>query len=128
MSDKKDDSFVTFEKLDVFQRAYRVSLVIHKISQKLPKHEQFSLAKQLRDASKSICANIVEGVAKQFYSKPEFKRYLLIALGSSDETRMWLRYCYDLGYIDENQWQEWRDEYQQISRMLHGLYRAQNKS
>jgi four helix bundle protein len=68
----------------------------------------------------------VEGTAKQFHSKLEFKRYLLIAIGSSDEVRMWLRYCYDLEYIDKVTWQEWRDEYQRISRMLHGLYKAQS--
>jgi len=119
------DKFVPFEKLEVFQKAYRISLLIHKASKKFPKDEQFSLADQIRRASKSVCANIVEGTAKQFHSKPEFKRYLLIALGSSDEVRMWLRYCYDLEYINKLTWQEWRDEYQVISRMLHGLYKAQ---
>lgn len=123
----KEDKFVTFEKLDVFQRAYRISLVIHKASKKFPKDEQFFLADQLRRASKSVCANIVEGVAKQFHSKPEFKRFLLIAIGSSDETRMWVRYSYDLGYINKETWQDWSTEYRTISKMLHGLYKAQNK-
>ena len=100
------DKLVPFEKLEVFQKAYRISLLIHKASKKFPKDEQFSLADQIRRASKSVCANIVEGTAKQFHSKPEFKRYLLIAIGSSDEVRMWLRYCYDLEYIDKEIWQE----------------------
>ena len=126
MSDSRDN-FTTFEKLEVFQRAYRISLVIHKASKKFPKHEQFFFAKQLRDSSKSIGANIVEGVAKQFYSKREFKRFLVIAIGSSDETRMWVRYAYDLGYITKETWQDWSNEYRAISKMLHGLYKAQNK-
>jgi four helix bundle protein len=46
---------------------------------------------------------------------------LLIALGSSDEMRVWCRYCFDLGYIKETSWQEWREEYSRISRMLQGL-------
>jgi len=119
------DKFIPFEKLEIFKCAYRISLIIHKASKKFPKDEQFSLADQIRRASKSVCANIVEGVAKQFHSKPEFKRFLLIAIGSSDEVRMWARYCYDLEYIDQTTWQLWRDEYQQISSMLHGLYKAQ---
>jgi len=121
------NKMVTFEKLEVFKRAYRISLVIHKASKKFPRDEQFLLADQIRRASKSVCANIVEGVAKQFHSKAEFKRFLLISIGSSDEVRMWVRYCYDLEYIDQKTWQEWRDEYQEISSMLHGLYKAQNK-
>ena len=38
--------------------------------------------------------------------------------------RVWLRYCLDLGYIDDTLWQEWRDEYQEIARMLHGLVKS----
>lgn len=125
MSGDGKDKFIPFEKLEIFKCAYRISLIIHKASKKFPKDEQFSLADQIRRASKSVCANIVEGVAKQFHSKPEFKRFLLIAIGSSDEVRMWARYCYDLEYIDQTTWQLWRDEYQQISSMLHGLYKAQ---
>jgi four helix bundle protein len=113
-----------FEELDVFQRAYRLSLIVHEISLTMPKQEQFGFAEQVRKASKSICANIAEGFSKQSYSKAEFKRFIQIALGSADEMRVWSRYCLDLGYIDEVTWQNWRDEYQAIARMLQGLYRS----
>ena len=76
---------------------------------------------QVRRASKSICATIAEGFGKQRQSKAEFRRYLLMAVGSADEMRMWSRYCLDLGYIDEALWQQWRDDYQEIARMLNGL-------
>ena len=48
----------------------------------------------------------------------------MMAMGSSDEMRVWSRYCFDLGYIDEPTWREWRDEYQEISKMLQGLARS----
>ena len=35
--------------------------------------------------------------------------------------RVWLRYCLDLGYIDQVAWQSWRDEYHEIAKMLQGL-------
>ena len=79
------------------------------------------MADQIRRASKSVCANIVEGFAKQVFSKPEFKRYISNAMGSSDEMRMWVRYCFDLGYIDESTWKKWSDEYKVISKMLYAL-------
>jgi four helix bundle protein len=44
-----------------------------------------------------------------------------MAIGSSDEMRVWLRYALDLGYIDESIWQGWRDEYQIVTRMLQSL-------
>ena len=44
-----------------------------------------------------------------------------MAIGSADEMRVWLRYCLDLGYVSELQWQQWRDEYEEIAKMLQGL-------
>jgi len=54
----------SFEDLEVFQRAYRLSLEIHRKSLQMPAHEQHGLADQLRRASKSICVNVAEGFAK----------------------------------------------------------------
>ena len=84
----------------------------------------YALRDQIRRASKSICANLAEGYGKQAHSSKEFKRYILIAIGSSDEMRVWLRYCLDLEYISETEWKQWRDAYQQISKMLQGLHRS----
>ena len=47
-----------------------------------------------------------------------------MSIGSADEMRVWLRYCFDLGYISNEQWQAWRDEYEQIAKMLQGLHRS----
>ena len=113
-----------FEDLKVFQRAYRVSLDIHRATLRFPSVEQHGLADQMRRASKSICANIAEGFAKQRGSAAEFKRYLIMAIGSADEMRVWLRYAHDLGYIDEPTWQRWRTEYQEIVKMLSGLHKS----
>ena len=112
-----------FEDLDVFRRAYRLSLDVHRKSLEFPSLEQRALADQLRRASKSICANIAEGFSRQGWSAAEFKRFLGMAMGSADEMRVWLRYCLDLGYVDAETWRRWRDEYQEISKMLQGLSR-----
>ncbi len=112
----------SFEDLEVFQRAYRISLDLHQATLQFPKIEQHALADQIRRASKSICGNIAEGFGKQRRSSAEFKRYLLMAIGSADEMQVWLRYCSDLKYIDQENCERWRDEYHQIARMLQGLY------
>ena len=116
-----------FEDLDVFQRAYKLSLEIHKMSLTMPQIEQQALADQVRRASKSICANLAEGFGKQSQSKAEFRRFILMAIGSADEMRVWSRYCFDLKYIDEEAWWRWRDEYEQIAKMLQGLIKNQNR-
>ena len=120
---------IGFERLEVFQRAYRVSLDVHRTSLLFPDLEQRALADQIRRASKSVCANLVEGFAKQAQSQAEFRRFIVMAIGSADEMRLWSRYCLDLGYVNEVVGQRWRDDYQEIARMLHGLARkAMRKS
>ncbi len=116
------------EDLEVFRRAYGLSLEVHKTSLALPRNEQFAMVDQLRRASKSICANLAEGFAKQSYSAAEYRRYLTVAIGSSDETQLWLRYCVDLGYIEDVVGQRWIAGYVEISRMLQGLYASWQRS
>ncbi|HTK84692.1 MAG TPA: four helix bundle protein [Patescibacteria group bacterium] len=110
-----------FEDLDVYKRAYQTALEVHKSSLGFPAEERFALASQIRRASKSICANIAEGFAKQHKSSAEFKRFVLMAIGSSEEMRVWSSFCKDLGYTDEQTSAKWSDEYNQISKMLNGL-------
>ena len=116
------------EDLEVFRRAYRLSLEIHRSSLAFPRIEQFALADQLRRASKSICANLVEGFARQSQSAAEYRRYLTVAIGSSDETQLWLRYCVDLGYIEEVAGRRWIADYVEISKMLRGLHASWSSS
>ena len=118
-------SFVSrVEELEVFGRAYRVSLEVHRASLEFPRIEQFALADQVRRASKSICANLAEGFGRQQQSKPEFRRFLMMALGSADEMQVWAMYCRDLGYIGADMAEHWQGEYREIARMLSGLHRG----
>ena len=111
-----------YEDLEVFKRAYDLSLEVHRISLDFPKVEQYGgLADQLRRSSKSVCALIAEGSGRQRSSNAEFKRYCVMAMGSADEARLWCRYARDLGYVDDERFTRWHDDYQQIARMLQGL-------
>jgi four helix bundle protein len=111
-----------FEDLEVFKRAYGLSLEVHRRSQDLPRTEQYGgLADQVRRSSKSVCALIAEGSARQRGSSTEFRRYLVMAMGSADETRLWCRYLRDLELIEAEVADRWSNEYQEIARMLQGL-------
>jgi four helix bundle protein len=125
---EREGAIQRVEDLEVFRRAYRLSLELHRASLEFPRIEQFALADQLRRSSKSICANMAEGFAKQNYSAAECRRYLLAAIGSSDETQLWLRYCVDLGYVEEVMGRKWVDGYGEVSRMLRGLHASWSRS
>lgn len=110
------------EDLQVYRKAYAISLEVHRVSLEFPKIEQFGLADQMRRASKSICANLAEGFGKQSVSKADFRRFVAMAMGSADEMRVWIQYATDLGYLAGSLAQAWRKEYQAIARMLTGLH------
>ena len=112
----------SFEDLDVYKMAYQASLDLHRVTLSFPKIEQFGgLGDQMRRASKSICANLAEGFARQRASSPDFERFVVMAIGSSDEMKVWLNYAKDLEYITEDSMQEFKGKYQIIARMLNGL-------
>lgn len=120
LSDNRNVSklITNYRDLDVYKRAFLISLEIHKTSLDFPKIEQYAMADQVRRASKSICANIAEGFAKQQNSKPEFRRFLLMSLGSAHEMQVWSDYCRELNYVDFDTAQSWAKEYQIITKML----------
>lgn len=108
-------------ELRAYQEAFSISLIVHKASLGFPKIEQYALADQMRRASKSICANLAEGFAKQSTSVPEFRRFIQMAAGSSAEMKVWVEYAEALDYISKEQAAVWIDKYDYISRMLQNL-------
>ncbi len=113
------------EKLSVYRRAYGASLRVHELSLQFPRHEQYGgLGSQLRSSSKSVVANLVEGYAFKTLRPARFINHLEVSIGSCDETRLWLRYSVDIGYIDAAVYNELAFEYSEIGKMLWGLYRS----
>ena len=117
------------EDLEIFQLAYALSLEMHRASKAWPKHEQYGgVADQLRRASKSVCALLVEGAGRLPGSRAEFQRYLLMALSSADEAKLWCRYAQDLDYVEAETAAEWRNTLGRIARMLHQLRKRDEHS
>ena len=111
-----------YHRLDVYQKAYQLALEVHRMSLEFPKLEQYGMAQQLRAASKSIPVNVAEGMGKQ-ESAAEVKRFIRIAIGSCDETRVWLEFARYLGYLKPEQQAALELRYQEVGRMLRGVIR-----
>src|SRR5258708_21412941 len=95
------------EDLDVFKRAYALSIQLHRASLNFPKIEQYAgLADQLRRASKSVFGLIVEGGGRQAASPREFCRHLVMAVGSAVEARLLLRYAAVLVFLEPSRAQQ----------------------
>ena len=54
-------------------------------------------------------------------SPVDVKRFIRIAIGSCDETRVWLEFARDLGYLSALQQKALEERYQEIGRMVRGV-------
>ena len=70
-----------YKELKVYKRSYKAAKAIYEMTRKYPEEEKYGITNQLRRASLSIPLNIAEGYAKR-ESQEEFKRFLMMALGS----------------------------------------------
>ena len=107
----------TFEDLEVYRRSMKYLVEVHKISIKLPRYERFELGAQMRRASSSVPFNIAEGFGRRRFIK-DFRRFLSIAEGSSNEVVAQLEAVKRLGYADEDTVNVLQEEYRIIGRQL----------
>jgi len=108
-----------FRDLIAYQKAFKLALSIHKLTLTFPKFEQVELGGQLRRSSKSIATNIAEGFGRKSTSSLlDFKRFIKIALGSNDETRVHLDFCKDLGYIESKTHEKYESACIEIGKLL----------
>ncbi|MBI1309603.1 MAG: four helix bundle protein [Proteobacteria bacterium] len=111
----------SYEDLDVYKLAFSLALRVHKLAEPLPKVEQYGgLADQIRRSSKGICANLAEGLSKHM-SLADERKFLSIALGSAEETRVWLSFMEKLEYLEKETVVELREEYSRVCQMIFGL-------
>ena len=91
----------SFKDLIVWQKGYRLTLEIYKVTAEFPKHEQYGLSAQMRRASVSVVSNISEGYARK--GRAEYIHFLSMAYASLSELETQLLLSKDLGYMEENQ-------------------------
>lgn len=81
-----------FENLRVYQLAEQLADEIWKIVTKWDHFARDTVGKQIVRSADSIGANIAEGVGRGSYK--DNRRYIMIARGSVNETKHWLRRAY----------------------------------
>jgi len=109
----------SFENLPIFKEAHPLVLTIYKYTKLFPQEEKFGLVSQLRRASSSIIANIVEGNTR--VHPKEVVNFLLIAKGSLEETKYFILLSRDLGYISQTEYESTAAQTEIVGRQLSGL-------
>ena len=114
--------------MKVYEKSYAAALAVYEMSKGYPQEEKYAMCDQIRRAALSIPLNIAEGYGKRS-SQAEFRRFLLMSIGSSDEVNVLLDFANDLGYISEAVYAEQKSKYEEVGKMLNSLIqRIESKS
>ena len=94
----EDNKINSHKDLKVWQESMNLVLEVYKITDSLPKNEDFILKPQLRRSVISIPSNISEGFGRK--GNKELLQFLYIALGSLSELETQIEIVFRLRYID----------------------------
>jgi len=113
-----------FEKLDVYQIAKEQNVKVFLFLKK-NKHLDPYFVDQWKRASLSSLLNLAEGTGRM--SNADKRHFLIIARGSIFESVAIMDLLKSLSEIPENLYKEYYNNYEQISKMLLGMYRSYGK-
>ncbi|MBN2315398.1 MAG: four helix bundle protein [Sedimentisphaerales bacterium] len=110
-----------FEKLWIWQKAYKLMQNIHRFCRNLPRDEKFRLRDQIERSSSSVCDNIAEGYTTYYYN--DRMKGFNIARKEAGETQNHIRKLAGKSYLDGSQSQKWVEQYEEVIRGVNGYIR-----
>lgn len=113
--------FERFEDILAWQKA---RVIVRKVYETTAGCKDWGFNDQIQRAAVSIMNNIAEGYEKK--SNEDFSRFLFISKGSCGEVRSMLYVALDLGYVQQNQYDELYALCLEESRILSGLIKSLN--
>ncbi|HEV8356950.1 MAG TPA: four helix bundle protein [Gemmatimonadales bacterium] len=115
----------SFRDLIVWQRGMDLAVEVYRLTDRLPRSEQFGLRVQARRAASSIPTNIAEGVGRG--TTREYLRSLAIANGSLKELETQLTLGVRLQFYESDDAREAFRLAEEVSKMLGALMRTLRK-
>lgn len=106
-----------YRDLIVYQKAYSLAMDIFEATKKYPPEEKFSLTDQIRKASRSVCANLVEAYRRRKY-KAHFVAKLTDSGTENAENQVWLDFSKDCKYLAANEYDDFSFRNNEVGKML----------
>src|SRR5688572_663281 len=110
------------KELNVYTKAYDLSMRIFHLSKRFPLEERYALTGQIRRSSRSVCNNLREAWAKRRYAA-HFVSKLTDCDGENSETDTSLDFAKDCGYIGESEHKELAAQCLRVGKMLGAMIR-----
>jgi four helix bundle protein len=111
-----------YRDLVLWQRAVELAAEVHRVTLKLPRHELFGLAAQMRRSAVSIPSNIAEGSGRR--TTREFIAFLHIARGSLSELRTQLLLASKVAYVTGSEISVAENLTDEVGKLLNAVIRG----
>ena len=113
-----------YRRLIVWQKADELAYQVYQVTKAFSDDERFGLVSQMRRASVSVAANIVEGYARS--TRRERRRFYEIARSSLAELEYFIDFTHArLGYVEDEQHGLLSSLRQDVGRLLFGLLNSE---
>lgn len=120
------DRIRTYRELRVYNLAFDAAMEIFHATEHFPVVEKYSLVDQMRRASRSVCANIVEA-----WRKRRYKKAFILKLNDSEseacEVQVWLQFASECGYISADVEKHLDERYSHIISQLYLMMKNADK-
>jgi four helix bundle protein len=114
-----------YTKIESWKLADDLTVAVYERTRSFPKEEIYGLTSQLRRASYSVPANIVEGSSRE--SKKDYLHFLYIARGSLSETQYFIHLAERLRYLSSEEVAKLHEQTKLTFGCLHGLIKSVEK-
>ena len=114
-----------YTKIEAWKLADDLTVAVYEQTRSFPREEVYGLTSQLRRASYSVPANIVEGSSRD--TKKDYLHFLYIARGSLSETQYFIHLAGRLGYLPSKEVDALQSQTKLVFGCLHGLVQAVEK-
>lgn len=105
--------------LIVYQKSKQLVIDVYKLLELFPDAERFGLCNQVRRAIMSVPSNIAEGMGR--VSNKDQAHFLNIAYGSLMEVYAQLDIAHDLGYVNNEMFNQVESDIEEISKMISAM-------
>lgn len=112
----------SFEKLEVWNDARILAKMVYEITASFPTTEKYGLTNQMNRAAISVVSNIAEGTSRK--TANDKARFMHIAFGSLIELLSQLIIVKDLGWLDEERYENGRSQIEKVANKLNALEKA----
>jgi four helix bundle protein len=115
----------SFEEMPVWQKAMDLAVRLFRLTENLPRKEDYGLVSQIRRSALSVSGNLSEGFGRK-HTKDKLNFYFN-SRGSLAETKNHLIYGHEVGYFNKEELAAHSDLIEEIWKELNSLISSLGK-